>query len=76
MQGNGGETPKIKYTLKAKTSGGKLQGNWGKLKKSILRRRKVQEQCSETGGKLKNTFLRPRIVQGNWGVTQKIIFQA
>ena len=53
MQGNGGETPKIKYTLKAKTSGGKLQGNWGKLKKSILRSTKVQGNS----GKLKNIFL-------------------
>ena len=50
VQGNGGETPKIKYTLKAKTSGGKLQGNWGKLKKSILRSTKVQGNCRETLG--------------------------
>ena len=33
-------------------------------------------QVKGKGGKLKNRFLRPRKVQGNWGETEKYIFKA
>ena len=65
VQGNSGETQNIKW----RETGGKLKieffTQYENMENIFLMPRKVQGNCRETGGKLKNTFLRPIKVQGN-----------